>query len=585
MKQTMLRITLLRGVALLILVVLIYNLFQVQIIEGQDWANVADNNRFRHLIELAPRGRIYSADGVELAASIPTYVVALADEQNKERKEQTITYLAQFLQMDAEEIREKWRKNRRKFEPAVIATDVDFETVVILEENKHLMPSLDIQVVPQRYYPEGELLANPLGRVIKADRVGVEGLEKQWDKYLQGVDGFSVVQVNADNRPVGDAVNRTPAIPGKNLHLTIDTKLQQVVQQSLRRVLEKIRTVRRNPHAWAGAVVVMDPNTGKILALVTEPTFDNNYRYSQAWWDANLPAEMPDWAKTLTDRTYNYRRPVGSIFKMLTGLAGLETGVISATEKIYAGGKTRINNQPVNDYGFTVFGNVDMRRALTVSSNIYFATVGSRLGSEKIYEYIDKFGMSQKQKNAGFDDIALAEQEKTLDYRVGRTWVGGHTAQISYGQLNEFTVLQMANYVSMLANGGIHYKPYMVEKITDNNGEVVEFFEPVILDRQDFKPENLKVIREGMKQSAARSSYIKPLPFAVAGKTGSAEHDYSSKLNPARWRDTHSWWVGYAPYDNPEIAIVVFMEYGGTGLRGIEIARDIIDYYFGLKTD
>lgn len=583
MNSTLWRITLLRIVALVIVAILIYNLFQIQVIDGEKWANVADNNRFRHLIELAPRGRIYSADGLELAASIPTYVVALADEQNKDRQEQTITKLAEFLQIEPEEIRAKLKKHRRKFEPAVIATNVDFDTVLQLEEYQHLMPSLVIQVVPQRYYPEGDLLANPLGRVNEIDRLGVEGLERKWDDYLQGIDGFSVIQVNVDNRPVGDAVSSTRAVPGDNLHLTIDPKLQRVAQESLRRVLEKLRTERKSKDAWAGAVVVMDPNTGKILALVSEPTFDNNHRYDKAWWAENTPAEMPDWAKKLTDRTYQYRRTVGSTFKMVVGMAGLESGTITASEKIYAGGRTRINNQPVNDYGFAVHGNVDMRRALAVSSNIYFGTVGSRLGSEKIYEYIEKFGMSREQKNAGFDDIALDEQSSSLDYRVGRTWVGGHTVQISYGQLNEFTALQMANYVAMLANGGIHYKPYLVERISDYTGETIQFFDPVILDQQNFKPENLKVIREGMQQSASRSQYLKNLPFAVAGKTGSAEHDRSSRKNPERWRDTHSWWVGYAPYDNPEIAIVVFMEYAGAGSRGTEVARDIIDYYFGLE--
>lgn len=581
MNMTLWRIRILRILVLVILAVLIYNLFQIQVIEGEEWANVADNNRFRHLVELAPRGRIYSADGVELASSIPTYTVALADEQNQDRREQTIIKLAEFLQMEPEKIREKLKKHRRKFEPAVIDTNVDFDTVLQLEEYKHLMPSLVIQVVPQRYYPEKDLLAHPLGRLI--DRRGVEGLEGKWDEYLQGKDGFSVIQVNVDNRPVGDAASSTPAVPGNNLHLTIDTNLQRTAQASLHRVLEKQRTLTKAKDAWAGAVVVLDPNTGKILALVTEPTFDNNYRYSKTWWRENLPEEMPDWAKKLTDRTYNDRCTVGSTFKMVVGMAGLETGAITATEKIYAGGKTRINNQPVNDYGFAVHGNVDMRRALAVSSNIYFGTVGARLGSEKIYEYIEKFGMSREQRNAGFDDIDQREQMPSLDYRLGRTWVGGNTVQISYGQLNEFTPLQLANYVAMLANGGIHYKPFMVEKISDYTGNTIQNFEPEILDEQNFKPENLKVIREGMLQSAARSKFLRNLPFAVAGKTGSAEHDRSSRKNPERWRDTHSWWVGYAPYDNPEIAIVVFMEYAGAGSRSIEVARDIIDCYFGLE--
>lgn len=582
MKGPRLRIALLRIVAAVIAAVLIYNLFQIQVIEGSEWANVADNNRFRHLVELAPRGRVYSADGVELAASIPTYTVALADEQNKQRQEQTIVELARFLAMEPDAIRAKVKQHRRKFEPAVIATNVDYETILLLEEYKHLMPSLVIQIIPQRYYPQGELLAHSLGRVNEIDRRGVEGLEKRWDEYLQGTDGFSVIQVNADNRPVGDAINSMPAIPGANLHLTIDTGLQQAVQESLHRVLAKQRTTTKATDAWGGAAVVIDPNSGKILALVTEPNFNNNFRYSDPWRDA--PEDMPDWAKKLLNKTYQYRRTVGSTFKMVVAMAGLEEGAITASEKIYAGGRTRINNQPVNDYGNQVYGNVDMRRALAVSSNIYFGTVGARLGSETIYDYIAKFGMDWEEKNAGFDDISQGEQERSLDYRRRvKTWVGGNTVQISYGQLNEYTPLQMANYVSMLANGGMHYKPYLVERISDYTGETVIAFEPEIIDQQLFKPENLRVIREGMLQSAARSSFLKKLPFQVAGKTGTAEHEYSGRKDPNAWRDSHSWWVGYAPFDQPEIAIVVFMEYGGVGSRSIEVARDIIDYYFGLE--
>lgn len=572
----------LRLLALVIVAVLLYNLFLIQVIEGEEWANAADNNRFRHLIDLAPRGRIFSADGVELAASVPSYVAALANEQNPALAEQAIEKLAEILAIDPEEIRQKLKKHPRKFEPVSIAK-IDIETVHLLEEYRYLIPNLVIQVVPQRYYPENTLLAHTLGRVNEIDRQGVAGLEKAWDQYLRGEDGFSVIQVDVYNRPIGEAVNSLPAVPGKTIQLTIDTGLQKAVQASLQRVLESYRDAG-NKYAWAGAAVVIDPKTGKILAAVSEPSFDNNY-YDMKVWEENSPPDMPDWARRWADRTYNDRRTVGSAFKMVVGMAGLETGKITATEKIYAAGKTRINNQPVNDFGFIVNGNVDMRRALAVSSNIYFATVGARLGSEKIYEYIEKFGMSAQVKNAGFDDISPGEQIASLDYRYtppNRVWVGGNTVQISYGQLNEFTPLQMANFVSMLANGGVHYKPYMVEQVTDYTGKLVKFIEPQVLAVNDFQPSNLKVIREGMLQSAARSSFLKNLPFAVAGKTGSAEHQFSSKKNPATWRDTHSWWVGYAPYDDPEIAIVVFMEYAGAGSRSIEVARDIIDYYFAL---
>lgn len=583
MKQMQVRITILRLVAAAIIGVLIYNLFQIQIIEGQQWADIADNNRFRHLVDTAPRGQILSADGVELAGSLPGYEVALAFEQDLEKRDHAIELLSRFLEMEVDEIKEKLSKNYRRFEPTVIAKNVDFNTVLMLEENRHLIPGLVIQVKPQRVYPQQTLLAHALGHLQEGK--GASGLELQWEDYLRGENGFSVIQVNASGRPVGLPVNSKPAVPGNDLHLTIDAGLQQAVQDSLHRVLAKLREQHKLEDAWTGAVAVVDPNSGRILAMASEPSFDNNLKYNYQW-----PDELPktETIRTYRDRVINWRQPVGSTFKMLTGLAALENGYVTGTEKIRDSGSTKIAGLTVNNYALAAYGNIDMRRALEVSSNIYFGTLGNRMGRELLYEYIDKFGMTgaanrespdYAMKNAGFTDIPLGEQIYSLDYyreriRLNLPYYSSLSIQMSYGQLNEFTVMQMANYVSMLANGGTHYKPYLVDKITDTSGETVEQFEPEVIAEQNFDPDSLKVIREGMR-AAASGGQFRTLPFKIAGKTGTAENGKS--------KDSHSWWVGYAPYDNPEIAIVVFLEYGGLGLRGTEVARDIINYYFDLE--
>lgn len=580
MKQMNYRITLLRLAATAIIAVLIYNLFLIQIIEGQVWADAADNNRFRHLVQAAPRGKIISADGVELAGSTPGYEVALAYEQDSIKREQSINKLSELLNMPKQEIENKLSKNRRRFEPAVLATNVSFETVLMLEEYRYLMPGLVIQTTPQRVYPQNQLFAHSLGRLV--DNVGVEGLELQWEDYLKGKNGYSVIQVNAAGRPVGNPANSQPAIPGNNLHLTIDAGLQKAVQESLYRVLNKVRTSSKMKDAWTGAVAVVDPKTGRILAMVSEPSFDNNSKYNYAW-----PEELPSWARTYRDRVINWRKPVGSTIKMLTGLGALENDLVTGTEKINDTGFTRIDGLPVRNYATAAYGRIDMRRALEVSSNIYFGTLGNRMGRELFYEWVDKFGMTggakgevppSAIKNAGFTDIAQGEQLFSMDYyreliKNNKTFYSSYTVQMAYGQLNEFTVLQMANYVSMLANGGTHFKPYMVEKVVDTDGNVVESFAPEVIAQQNFNPDDLKVIREGMK-AAANGGYFRTLPFKIAGKTGTAEE---------AGMDNHAWWVGYAPYDNPEIAIVVFLEYGGLGLRASEVARDVIDYYFDLK--
>lgn len=582
MTQMNIRISILRLVAAVIVAVLVYNLFHIQVIEGQHWANMAENNRVRHLVETAPRGRILSADGVELAGSIPSYEVALAYEHDSEKQNQTVLKLAELLEVDPEDIFAKLSAHRRRFEPVKIA-NVDFETVLLLEEYRHLMSSLVIQINPQRYYPEKTLLAHTLGRV-DGDGIGTEGLERHWQDYLKGENGFSVIHANASGRPVSEPVSSQPAVPGNDLQLTIDAGLQRVTQESLNRVLTRVREELRAEEAWAGAVVVMDPNTGAILAMVTEPAFDNNRRYASDW-DALFPEEMPNWARSRLDRTVNYRRPVGSTFKMLTGLAALETNKVTATERIYDSGVTMINDFRTRNYASRAYGNINMRRALEVSSNIYFGTLGARMGANTIYDYIHRFGMSKAMKNAGFSDIDLREQLHAIDAREGNPWYGGDTVQLSYGQKNEYTPMQMANYVSMLANGGTHYQPHVVDKVIDVDGNVVPVFVtdgegnevlremPYVIAEQNFVPHHLKAVQEGMLDAARSSSNLRNLPVTVAGKTGTAE--------PGGNRDSMSWWVGYAPYEEPEIAIVVFLEYGGLGSRSTEVAKDIIEYYFG----
>lgn len=185
MKQMNRRIFILRLAASLIVTALIYNLFQIQIIEGEQWADIADNNRFRHLVEIAPRGRIFSADGVELAGNVPGYEVALAFEPDTQKRQQAVDKLAELLAMSREEIEEKLSKHYRRFEPATIASNVDFQTVLMLEEHRHLIPGLVIQIKPRRIYPETTLFAHTLGH-LKEGNIGASGLELQWEEYLRG---------------------------------------------------------------------------------------------------------------------------------------------------------------------------------------------------------------------------------------------------------------------------------------------------------------------------------------------------------------------------------------------------------------
>lgn len=572
MKQMRMRIRLLRLLAALAVFLLIYNLFHIQIVEGDMWSDMADNNRFRHLVQVAPRGSIFTADGLTLATNQPSYDVALAYEPDQGRRELAISTLSQYLGLDYEEVYATVADHQRRFEPVVVASNIEFEQVLYLEEHRYLIPGLVIQVNPRRHYPHSHMFSHILGRVIAMDYVGSAGLEKQWEEYLSGQNGHYVIQVNAFDRPVSDPVYEQEAIPGHNLHLTMDSGLQEAARNSLRRVLEKLRENGTAEDAWAGAVVVMNPDNGQILAMVSEPTFDINNPLSYTADGIEYDDDVPSWARTHSlDRTINYHKPVGSTIKMLTGMAALENGLVSGSERILCRGRTRINNHPTVCYGHVAHGNVNLVRALEVSCNIYFGTLGSRLGRDRFYEYVEIFGMGWEERNAGFKDIPLAEQRDALDYRRwAENWVGGNNVQIAYGQMNEFTPMQVANYVSMIANGGTHYRPYLVEKITDFEGNVVEQIEPEIIAAHEFNPANLELIRKGM-EAAGNTNYLRGISPRVAGKTGTAE-DGSG--------DNHAWWVGYGPYDDPEIVVAVFLERGNLGWRATEVARDVFDYWF-----
>lgn len=574
MKQLLFRMHVLRLCAALVVAVLIYNLFHIQVIEGGHWRNTAENNRFRHLVQVAPRGKIISADGVDLASNIPGYSLSLAFDGDKSSRDKTVAALARLLELTEEEIDamdERISKYTRRFEPLELFRNVDFNKILLLEENRHLMPSLVIQVTPRRIYPQNELLAHALGRTV--DYTGREGLERSWNEHLTGTNGFSVVQVRAGGRPVGLPIISQVAVPGNNIILTIDSDLQRYSHEALLRGLVKSRETRMGEKAWSGAVVIMDPNTGKILAMVSEPTFDANAKYTAPIWEDEVPLRVQN--SYLNYRPIQYSRTVGSTFKMLVGLAALEEGKVTPTEKIYCGGPTWIVGRPGRDspttcYGGAVHGHIDMREAIRVSCNVYFGTLAYRLGYTKLSEYIELFGLGLSPYNAGFDDVPEQAPAKLPFFE--KNPLLGNLVQMGYGQINEFTPLQMANYIAMIANGGIHYKPYMVDRIETAEGELVEQILPSILDTHQFKAAGLRSVQEGMLRMGQSNAFTRNLTVSVASKTGTAEQTGAGH--------PHGWWVGYAPYENPEIVVVVFLEHGGQGFRASEVAAEIINYYY-----
>ncbi|WHH61051.1 penicillin-binding protein 2 [Petroclostridium sp. X23] len=494
--------------------------------------------------------------------------------------------------------------------PYTLSTNIGTNTVMQLEERHLEFPGVSVVTEPIRYYPNGSLAAHILGRVgiiyeeeykeLKEegygmnDILGKEGMEKILESYLKGKDGVSSIEQDIQGKTTSVLESKLP-IPGNNAFLTIDTELQTVAEKALRDTINIIREnaleeIKRDPSkaligedANSGAVVAMDVNTGGILAMATYPTYDPA-RFNE---DYNMLLNDP--LKPMLNRAISGAYPPGSTFKMLTAVAGLEEGIITPETRIQDKGKYTYyeKNGPIcwiyqSRYGYRTHGFENVSDALRDSCNYFFYDVGRRLTIDKLYEYGKKFGLGQ------LTGIELPGESRGIFYRpeykefaYKKPYQLGETLYAAIGQMHIFTPLQMVSYISTLANGGTRYKPHLIKKVkTYDDGKSIKETETEILSKVDIKPNNLKAILEGMRnvtqQDGTASHIFKDFPVTVAGKTGTAELGIEGVSN-------NGVFVGFAPYDNPQIAVVVVIEHGKSGGNTAPVAREIFAQYLGLN--
>ena len=384
------------------------------------------------------------------------------------------------------------------------------------------------------------------------------------------------MEVDAVGHPIRDQGKKAP-IKGNSLQLTIDAKIQTLATRVLRENLERLQTLPYKPmlNAVAGAVVVLDINSGAVRALVSEPGYDPNIFVREKlsdvqWQELNDPILKPQ-----LNRVLRGEYPSGSTFKMITAIAGLEKGVITPQDTINCTGfYWRVEPKRCWSWNRGGHGRVNLKRALAESCNIYFYDLGYRTGIQALTEYAALFGMGKPtgidlhpSEEGGF----LATPEWRREH-FGEPWQPGETLSAAIGQgFSTCTPLQMANYVAMIANGGIRYRPYLVDKVISPEGELIEDFTPEILDRVALAPETLTSVREGMQavvepRGTGYGTFVN-CPVSVAGKTGTAENPHG---------DSHGWFVGYAPAQEPELVVAVLIEQGGGGSSAAApVAREI----------
>ena len=418
-------------------------------------------------------------------------------------------------------------------------------------------------------------------------KVGRGGVEQAFESYLHGTPGRRSIETDDqgkvvsgdENWAVDEATGEVLAPdPGDNVVLTLDIKLQEVVERALANGIEGLAS----EDTRGGAAVVVDM-TGGVLASASYPTYDPA-TYGQSY---NTLANDP--LSPLLNRATQGLYPPGSTFKMVTGLAGLEEGIIEPDTEILDTGRYRFyqDYQPmcwIYRQNLGIHGNQNVTQAIMNSCNIFFYDAGRRLGIDKLREYAAAFGLGEP------TGIEIAESTGRMDCEettlsLGIPWYDGLTLPISIGQGNsQFTPLQLANYVATLANGGTHYAAHLLKEVKSSDySEVTYQYEPQVLNELDLDPENLSAVTEGMllmtTEGSARS-YFANLDIPVAAKSGSAQVSSETESN--------SLFVCFAPYDDPEIALAIVVERGGSGSLLSSIAVEILEYYFssggGMET-
>lgn len=559
-------------VCLVLFAVLLGRMVYLQLWRGDYYAKQSDGNRLRQSRILAPRGIIYDSEGKELVNNLPGYAVVL--QKQSSYKPETLQRLSNLLQMPVEEINAKIKASENFYEPIMLKNNLDQQMVTKIEEQRRYMPEVMLSVQPIRNYPYHELAVHALGyvgevsayeieqglfkNITQGSLVGKAGLEKTYDKYLRGEDGAFMEEVDVAGNVVKHYDSVQP-IPGKNLKLTIDYELQKELEAFTDKHLAFLRSSGIAPGARAAAVVAIDPRNGAVRAMVSRPGYDPN------WFVHGISSK--NWNSINNDPNYSMNNkvitgeyPPGSTFKIVTGSAAFELKKVGLDEPIFDGGFHPMV-PTMGNAGGEVLGWLTFIKALAMSDNVYFYELGYRVGIDNIEKYAHIFGFGER---TGIDlegeSKGLVASKKVKREIWDEDWRLGDTFNAAIGQgFNLTTPIQLSVMLSIVANGGTKYQPYLVDSIINSDGSLFEKPKRAEGKHIDVSQQTIDYIRMGMSattQEGGTASYFAGLPKPIAGKTGTAENSHG--------RD-HGLFVAYGPVDDPELVVVCIVEQGGFG--------------------
>jgi len=549
----------------------------LQIVKGNELTDLARNNKFAIGSIKAERGVIYDQNGKQLVYNEPSFDL-IGDES--EISADSIRQVSQITGIAEADIKERISKNDK------IAESIDHDTLIILETKINNLPGFKIENNSTRYYQDGQYFSQIIGYTGKLNkgRAGKDGIEKSYDDVLKENPGKIQIEKDVYGNLLSKEILSLPE-SGKSLVLWLDSDLQKKAEEELIKVLEKTG-------AKKAVAVAMDPQTGGILSLVSLPSYDNNL-FTKGASQEEIDKVLKDLNDPMLDRAISGLYPTGSTIKPFLANAALEENLISPDKRINDIGYIEVRNKYdpniVKYYrGIQPHGWVNMRQAIAVSSNIYFYTIGggygdqTGLGPTRIKKYLELAGWGNKTnidlpgETCGF--IPDPDWKKKTK---GSSWTDGDTYNMSIGQGDLLmTPIEVAWAYAAIANGGTLHKPKIVKQIVDENKNVIQEIKPEAVKTNLFDPDNLKVIREGMRMAVtaenapqASSYLLNFLPVSAAAKTGTAETPYKDKYI--------NWINVFAPYDNPKILLTIMIEnVPGVQAATLPAAQGILNWYF-----
>ncbi|NPV90189.1 MAG: penicillin-binding protein 2 [Firmicutes bacterium] len=657
--------------------ILVVRLGALQLVQASDYRTLSEENRVRIIPVRAPRGEIVDRNGVVLARSKQVFSIQLNRDPNQSDYHAVAQQLSALLipyypEMTTESILSLIDQSQeRRYEPITIKRNVDIQVVTMIEEMRQELPGVSVDVEPLREYPGyGEAGPGMAGHIMGfvreisqeelnqknqnsdeesyyqlGDLIGKDGLEKQYEDVLRGRDGAKQVEVNVYNRPVRslDHLKTIPAVPGNTLVLTLDAKLQETLEKSMDENLARLQK-SGYPKAKAGSAVVMDVNTGAILAMVSRPALNPND------FIGSMSQEMVDFyyrsnPAAAINRAIAGVYPPGSTFKPITAMAALEANavkpdgvLVNCTGAYWLSPYIRC---------WQVHGPTNFWKGMAVSCNTYFQEAGRLAGIENLVRVGEQFGLGRKtgidlpgeakgllpnpqwkrdlnsklinaqynknlqeietryqaQLEAAPDDktrqdlnkkkdneIKLLRSRYQINYNFNTTWQGFDTLNMSIGQgNNNYTPIQLVTYISAVANGGKVFQPYLVDRVMAHDGHVVQQNSPRIVNQASVSPENIALVRKamaGVMQPGGTAYFMFtnfPPNIQVGGKTGTAE---TGRAGDNKERDYHGVFVAFAPADNPQIAFAGLIEYGYHGSESSGyLAKAVFEQYFGIASN